>query len=174
MHPQQKVDGGKAPREGDSVEFDTRLRGPDALRAVDVTRAGERARRHLAQIAAEGKAAGAKRALASLSEGFSASSTGRQKLDVAEALPAGLISAADLKRRQACLDAADAVGGRPNETSDTKRNPKSSEESNRIAAQALRDQAAAAKEREAKERKRIAKKKTKQAAALSFSVDDDG
>jgi hypothetical protein len=141
-----------------------------------VTRAGERARRNLAQIAAEGKAAGAKRTLSSLSEGFSASSAGRLKLEAVEALPAGLMSAADLKRRQADFDsvnASTAIGESPTEATSGSKKSQSSEESNRKAAQALKDQAAAAKEREAKERKRVAKKRTKQAAALSFSVDDE-
>jgi hypothetical protein len=166
------VAGGKAPREGDAVEFDTRLRGPEALRAVDVTRAGERARRHLALLVAEGKAAGAKRALGSLSEGFSAGSASRQKLDAAVELPAGLTSAADLKRRQAALGAAEATAA-AEDSEAARKSRQSSETDNVAAAQRLKSQAAAANEQAAKELKQKAKKKTQQAATLSFSVEDE-
>ena len=99
----KEVAGGRAPRVGDRVEFDVRFRGPDALRAIDVTPPGERARRALALVAADARRAGQQRALAPLAGAFAAGSAARAAADAVDALPAGLMSGADLKVRAALL-----------------------------------------------------------------------
>ena len=97
---QKEVVGGKTLSEKQSVEFDVRFRGPDALRAVDITVAGERRRREIAQQILDGK-----RKERDVGGGLSTSFTSASE-SAASGLQAGLVTASELRGKRA-LEAAE-------------------------------------------------------------------
>ena len=92
--------GGKTLSEKQSVEFDVRFRGSDALRAVDITVAGERRRREIAQQILDGK-----RKERDVGGGLSTSFTSASE-SAASGLQAGLVTASELRGKRA-LEAAE-------------------------------------------------------------------
>lgn len=147
----KEVFTGKAVREGDAVEFDTRFRGPDALRAVDITLPGERARRQLAQMTSDARESGRKRELSSLDGAFS---TGKIRDDLAS-LPAGLMSAEELRDYKARAESAVKA-----------------ESEERLRAE---EAAERRRENDEKAQKKMKSKDSKrQAAKLSFTTEEEG
>eukprot|EP00614_Pseudopedinella_elastica_P004453 CAMPEP_0172603030 /NCGR_PEP_ID=MMETSP1068-20121228/23222_1 /TAXON_ID=35684 /ORGANISM="Pseudopedinella elastica, Strain CCMP716" /LENGTH=292 /DNA_ID=CAMNT_0013404601 /DNA_START=9 /DNA_END=889 /DNA_ORIENTATION=+ len=183
MH-QKEVQHGKRFREGDSVEFDTRFRGVDALRACDITALGERAKRAVKARVAAAKESGRPSTLSSV---FAISGSAHRTADVdPHALPAGLTSAADLRARQESIERAQALADEESATTAAGKR----KADNLKAAAALRDSTGAgsragsrdeaerratnpAKSNSSKTKKKKLKGDQRRAAQLSFSVGDD-
>eukprot|EP00617_Octactis_speculum_P004595 CAMPEP_0185777124 /NCGR_PEP_ID=MMETSP1174-20130828/88374_1 /TAXON_ID=35687 /ORGANISM="Dictyocha speculum, Strain CCMP1381" /LENGTH=239 /DNA_ID=CAMNT_0028465395 /DNA_START=28 /DNA_END=747 /DNA_ORIENTATION=- len=184
----KEVRGGRCPTVGESLEFDVRARGEGCLRAVDVTAVGVRSKRALALYADEARAQRLKRGAGTLNTTFAAGSVSQAKVEDSLRLPAGLTSAADLRAKARIRMTEEAVEAKAAGDEETRR----LKERNRSAAAALRgginvgnigtggnaadfgesavgELPSAAKNAEKRARKRA---KKKQAAKLSFDVDD--
>ena len=129
----KEVRSGRPPQVGDILEFNVRSRG-DGLRAVDVTAVGVRANRALAGYADAARAKSLKRGAAGLQDAFASGSSGGAAVETALALPAGLTSAAELRRRQEAADEAVAQAV----TADAEAQARRSDDDNRTAAAAMR------------------------------------